>query len=235
MKKGWLAAMLALMLVPAALVFVRFSGMPRKSRYPILGVDVSRHQGTIDWAAVKGEGVSFAYLKASEGGDHRDPLFDANRLAAKKAGLAAGAYHFYTFCKPGAVQARNFLGALGKTPGLELPPAVDLEFVGNCAARPSVSEMQADLAKFSGLLKAGAGRAPVYYVTRSFERVYGGALPPGAAIWIRSVLLSPRWTYRKPWVFWQFSGRGRMSGIKGPVDLDVFHGSEQEWAAYVKP
>jgi lysozyme len=228
------AAILAVLLAPGLFFMFRFSQMPNRSRYPVLGVDVSHHQGLVDWPAVKKDGVSFAYLKASEGGDHRDGRFQENWRAAREAGLAAGAYHFYTFCRPGAAQADNFLGALRKAPGLELPPAVDLEFVGNCAKRPTKEELTRELADFTERVRSTTGRAPLFYVTGGYLRAYRETLPAGAAVWIRSVFASPRWTYGNDWVFWQFSGRGKVTGIKGPADLDVFRGSREEWEAFLR-
>src|SRR5437016_13909496 len=81
---------------------------PSLSRYPVRGIDVSHHQGPIDWDAVASDGVTFAYIKASEGGDYQDRRFKENWLGARHAGVLAGAYHFFTFCKDGAAQAENF-------------------------------------------------------------------------------------------------------------------------------
>src|SRR5690349_7236247 len=69
------------------------------------GVDVSAHQGTIDWPTVAADGVSAAYLKATEGATFRDPAFAHNWQQARAAGLQVGAYHFFTLCRGGAEQA----------------------------------------------------------------------------------------------------------------------------------
>src|SRR3982750_4387037 len=66
---------------------------PSEAEYPIRGIDVSRHQGTINWSAIPGGKVRFAYIKASEGGDYRDPRFAENWGASATAGLHRGAYH----------------------------------------------------------------------------------------------------------------------------------------------
>lgn len=79
------------------------------SRFPVHGIDVSRHNGAIDWPRVADAGVAFAWIKASEGGDVRDPRFTENVTGASAAGLRVGAYHFFTFCRPAADQARQFL------------------------------------------------------------------------------------------------------------------------------
>ena len=74
---------------------------PSESTYPRQGIDVSRHQGLIDWPTVARQGVDFAYIKASEGGDQRDWRFEENWRGAGEAGIARGAYHYFTLCTPG--------------------------------------------------------------------------------------------------------------------------------------
>lgn len=88
------------------------------------GVDVSAHQGDIDWRRVAGDDIEFVYIKPTEGGDFVDARFAQNWAEAATVGLDRGAYHFFTFCAPATVQARNFLTVA--PPDLAaLPPAVD--------------------------------------------------------------------------------------------------------------
>ncbi|MCX5789579.1 MAG: GH25 family lysozyme [Elusimicrobia bacterium] len=75
--------------------FVRLQ-YPDSARYPVRGIDVSHHQGAIDWSAVGREGMVFAYMKASEGADMKDPRFEENWRGAQQAGLAPGAYHYFS-------------------------------------------------------------------------------------------------------------------------------------------
>ncbi|MBV9990989.1 MAG: hypothetical protein JOZ72_06805 [Alphaproteobacteria bacterium] len=129
---------------------------PDIRRYPVRGIDVSHHQGRIGWAKLPGQHVRFVYLKASEGGDWTDPLFAPNLAAAPAKGIALGAYHYFTLCAPGRAQAANFLHAVPPDAHLTLPPAVDVEYVGNCAARPQ----RARRARASGLHRCGAEAVP---------------------------------------------------------------------------
>ena len=81
---------------------------PDPSDFPVHGVDVSHHQGRIDWAMVAREpGQRFAYLKATQGRAHVDPEFARNWRGARAAGLKVGAYHYFSFCSGAAAQARN--------------------------------------------------------------------------------------------------------------------------------
>ena len=73
------------------------------------GIDVSHHQGDIDWARVADDDITFAYIKATEGGDFVDAQFADNWEQAGANGVDRGAYHFFTLCRPGLEQAENFL------------------------------------------------------------------------------------------------------------------------------
>lgn len=127
------------------------------------GLDVSHHQGVVDWQAVASDNIDFVYLKATEGGDHVDTRFAANASSAEAAGLRVGAYHFFTFCRPGAEQAANFLRTAPPAPKW-LHPAVDVEFGGNCAARPPEDELLRELQAFIDSVRAAWNRPVVVYV-----------------------------------------------------------------------
>ena len=203
---------------------------PDRRRYPVRGVDVSHHQGAIDWKAVADDDVAFAYVKASEGGDFRDERFLAHWRDASQAGLAVGGYHYFTLCRDGAAQAANFLRALDEAQRPMLPPAVDLEFRGNCKARPHETDLRRELADFTARVQSKTGVAPVFYATPEFLRVYPGVMPEGAALWARSIFRPPN--PKRAWVFWQYADRERVAGIKAPVDVNVFSGSLEEWRVF---
>ncbi len=201
---------------------------PDRARYPLRGIDVSHHQGAIDWKAVAADDVAFAYLKASEGGDHRDRRFAGNWRAARAAGVAAGAYHFFTFCRSGAEQARNFLAAAPPQADA-LAPAVDLEFGGNCGRRPDAAAMRAELDAFLAPVEAAYGKPALLYVTPEFFDAYRASLPP-RPLWRRSILHAP--DSRAAWAVWQYHNRARVQGIDGPVDLNVFGGEAAAFARW---
>ena len=92
-------------LVAAGGLFYFHTFSPDRGKYPVRGIDVSHHQGPIDWQRVAADDVAFAVIKATEGGDHVDDAFATNLREARAAGLAVGAYHFFTFCRPGGDQA----------------------------------------------------------------------------------------------------------------------------------
>lgn len=176
------------------------------------GIDVSAHQGAIDWRRVARDRIGFAYVKATEGADHTDASFSDNVFAAHDAGLDVGAYHFFTLCSSGVDQAAHFLGTgLVATLTYGLPPAVDLELAGNCSRRPSRDEVAREVAAFADLVPG-----LVLYVGDDWRHAYGA---PSGPRWVRRVLRRPH----GDWSFWQVDGWARVDGVRGHVDLDVRH------------
>ena len=192
---------------------------PSDSRYPLQGIDVSHHQGAIDWARLPAQGVDFAYIKASEGGDHRDPAFAANWEGARKAGIQRGAYHFFTLCRPGAEQAANFIATVPADPDA-LPPAVDLEFLGNCSRHISPAEFHAQLATFLHLVEGRYRKPVILYLTNEFDRTYQVSAHVDRPLWLRSLVFEPHFA-KRPWRLWQASNFRRLDGISGRIDWNV--------------
>src|SRR5438552_1576421 len=90
------------------------------------GVDVSNHNGTIDWHTVANAGSQFAYVKATEGTTFNDRYYNANIQGAKNAGLMVGSYHYFRRGDPQG-QARHFLARVSALSPGDLPPALDYE------------------------------------------------------------------------------------------------------------
>jgi lysozyme len=196
-------------------LYIRFYE-PDRTAYPVRGIDVSHHQKNIDWGKVAKDDVAFAFIKASEGGDHRDTRFATNWREAQAAGLKVGAYHFFTFCRSGSDQAKNFLDALGTDTGT-LPAALDLEFGGNCNLKPEPSTIRAEIDSFLGAVERHTGKPVVLYVTPEFWDAYHPILPP-RPLWIRSLFREP---HQDKWDIWQYHNAGSIDGIAGRVDLNV--------------
>jgi lysozyme len=143
-----------------------------------------------------------------------------------------GAYHFFTFCTPGAAQAANFIAVVPVDPQA-LPPAVDVEFAGNCRNWQSIEAIRGELAAFIGAVTHAYGRRPIVYFTReSYERILDGHLE-GSPTWARSLFGRPRARFGS-WTFWQYAHNGRVPGIEGLVDLNVFRASAAEFRVLVE-
>jgi lysozyme len=214
------------LIVAALLALLAFVGWrwalgwaPSRETYPVQGVDVSHHQGAINWPAAAADDVNFAYIKASEGSDLRDPRFAENWDAAAAAGIKRGAYHFFTLCKPGAEQATNFI-ALVPREADALPPAIDLEFGGNCSARPEAAVLLKEVETFITMVEAHSEKPVMLYVTREFDEAYAISKAIDRPLWLRRMVLEPDYGAH-PWVMWQAHARRRVAGIDGPVDWNV--------------
>lgn len=189
-----------------------------KKQARLRGIDASHHQGAIDWKAVAGDGISFAYLKATEGTTFTDPTFAGHRAAAQRQGIRVGGYHYFQLCTPGADQAAHFAAVLGELDGDDLPPAVDLELAGSCTTPPARDVLLAEVQTFLDRLEAATGREPVVYLYPEFEEQYGVARALGDhRQWVRSLDGRPD----RRWWMWQQTDRGSVAGIAGPVDVNV--------------
>lgn len=192
---------------------------PSRGSYPQQGIDVSHHQGLIEWSSVRAAGVDFAYIKATEGGDVRDARFAANWEGARQAGIRRGAYHFYTLCRLASDQAANFIANVPREPNA-LPPVIDLEFGGNCKARPDRTVLLGELATFITMVEAHSEAPVMLYLTSEFDEYYRVSDAISRPLWLRRTVFMPDYGAR-PWVMWQANPRRRVSGIEGPVDWNV--------------
>lgn len=185
------------------------------------GIDVSHHQEEIDWPAVPKDKASFVYIKSTEGGDWKDTRFQENWNGARNAGLKTGAYHFFTLCRDGKTQAQNFIESVSQDASA-LAPAIDLEYVGNCAARPTRDKFKKELDDFSSVIESHYGVTPVLYTTKQFYKDYlAGTDYASYPLWLRDVWSKPDTKDYPTMVYWQYADRGRLTGINGPVDWNV--------------
>ncbi len=207
----------------------------KPTAYPVHGIDISRWQGDIDWITAKRAGVSFAFIKATEGGDVADPKYWTHHQGAKRAGVPYGAYHYYYFCRSAAEQARWFIQNVPRDYGA-LPHVLDMEWTPTsrtCTKRPDGRTVRAEAKVFLDMLQAHYGKRPIIYTTPDFYRETGIGTMRGETFWLRSVAGHPSKVYPGArWTFWQYTGTGLIPGIPGEVDINVFRGSHSDWVAW---
>lgn len=225
--------------VPAAFADADPVSWPGRSpaAYPVHGIDVSKYQGPIDWRAARAHGVSFAFIKATEGGDRVDSRFAQHWRAAREAGVARGAYHFFYFCTPAEVQARWFIANVPRERGM-LPPVLDLEWnpqSPTCTYRPPPEVVRAEARTFMDILERHYGQRPIIYTDPGFFRRNELMRFAGEEVWLRSTSAHPTDRYGVAgWTFWQYSATGLVPGVGGEVDLNAFGGSLGEWQAWLR-
>lgn len=203
--------------------------------FPIHGIDVSKHQGIINWDLVKsmsdsGIKIGFAFIKATEGESLTDRYFDRNWEKARSVGLTRGAYHFFNPLKTGEEQAENFIAAVRLVPG-DLPPVLDVETRGGI----SRSKLQGRVQAFLRIIERHYRVTPIIYTNVKFyDDVLGDAFDR-YPFWVAHYLRydSPRTT--RTWSLWQHSERGLVNGIKGKVDFNVFNGDSLTFRSLLLP
>ncbi|AOP36327.1 lysozyme [Leptospira tipperaryensis] len=197
---------------------------PSEQKYPLRGIDVSHHQGKIDWSRVPKSEISFVYIKSTEGAEFQDPSFQTNWKEARRAGFPVGAYHFFTLCRTGIEQAENFIRRVPKESD-SLPPVLDLEFMGNCKERPKQQNVQKEIQDYLTRVDSYYGKKTILYLTFEFIDQYIGEEFFQHRIWIRDIYKHPNTFSDIPWVLWQYKNRGRIPGIEEYVDLNAVNGS----------
>jgi lysozyme len=220
-----LSTLLLILVLTAALLYISgylHFNYPSRDKYPVRGIDVSHHQEKIDWLKVQEEEIHFVFIKATEGSSHIDTEFNRNWDGATDAGFIKGAYHYFSFCKPGIEQAQNYINTVPVNSGT-LPPVIDFEFGGNCKNRPEKDVIVKELLCFLREVEEKYNKTPIIYVTYdSYDHFLKGETLD-CYIWIRDIFSRPDMREGKSWAFWQYTNRGRVKGIKGPVDLNVFY------------
>ncbi|MDL2397527.1 glycoside hydrolase family 25 protein [Rhizobium mayense] len=211
-------------------------GRDRPQRHPIHGIDISKWQGDINWQSVKSSGVAFVFIKATEGKDRIDPRFAQYWNEASAAGLLHAPYHFFYFCSTADEQADWFIHNVPKD-AMALPPVVDVEWNPDsptCRTRPAPGTVRAEIKRFMDRLEAYYGKRPIIYTSVDFHRDNLVGYFKDYKFWVRSVAKHPKEIYAdRSWDFWQYTSTGLIPGIKGPTDINVFAGSEQNWHNWV--
>ncbi|QGQ94091.1 glycoside hydrolase [Paenibacillus psychroresistens] len=196
-------------------------------KYKIKGLDVSHHQGKIDWKEVSNHNsFRFVYIKATEGEDFVDEQFLTNWQAAQKY-MAIGAYHFFSMENTGEAQAALFIKTVPKQEG-SLPPVIDLEI----GLGYDQEKVKLQLHKMVELLQQYYGKKPMLYVTYDTYNKYIKGDFPEQDIWLRDILKHPKLEQRK-WVLWQFNNRGKVQGIAEYVDINVFNMDEFDFTDFI--
>lgn len=208
---------------------VPWKGIYGETQYPdgfsIRGIDVSHHQGKIDWeelqhAQMGTEPVSFVFVKATEGKQLQDENFADNFYQAREHGFMRGAYHFFVPTISADEQARHFIRTVRLEEG-DLPPVLDIETVGQLS--PETIRREALVWLYA--VEKHYGVKPILYTYHKFKKDYLSAPEfDNYPYWIAHYYVDSL-RYDGAWKFWQHTDRGRLPGIRGYVDLNVYNGS----------
>jgi len=205
------------------------------------GIDVSHHNGDIDWAAVAGAKVGFVYIKTSQGVTGTDPKFATNWAGAGDNKLARGAYHFFSSSTKAEDQAAHFLSVYADRSDQDLPAVLDLEWDysqtrdanGNLVdgwANISGHEIVSRAVAWLAAVEKATGKTPIIYTDFDWYNTRigsaGSVLSP-YEVWVADYsshsqqLDDPKTPGTHGWRLWQFTSKGTVPGISGPVDVDI--------------
>ena len=194
--------------------------------YSIHGIDVSHHQGTIDWdkvatATIADDArVEFVFIKATEGKSHLDRNFQRNFRKAGQYGLIRGAYHYFSPNVPGDQQARYFMDNVQLEEG-DLPPVLDIEEIGD----QTPETLRKEALEWLNLMERRFGTPPIIYTYLTFKKNYLNTPEfDRYPFWIAHYKVK-KLRYKGAWNFLQHTEEGCIDGITGKVDFNVYNGS----------
>lgn len=211
----------------------RFQHDVGRRHYPIQWAKVRiSHLGTLSRKSVSGTvdyPVSFCYIKSTEGRSLRNRYYAADYAAARRQGIACGAYHFFSTTSPGSVQAAFFLRNTHFRKG-DMPPVLDVEPTARQVERMGgPSALFRSVRAWMQAVERRVGTRPVLYISQTFVNKYLPLAPDlkkNYNVWIA------RYGEYKPdvhLVYWQLCPDGRVRGITPKVDINVFNGYRAEF------
>lgn len=201
------------------------SGRICPSGATVPGIDVSIYQGSINWGAVRGAGMAFAITRIGDG-TYQDPTFATNWAGIKSAGMIRGAYQFFEPGVDAIAQANIVVAKVGRLGPGDLPVMLDVEATGG----QTPATITARIHQWVDAVTAGTGKVPFVYTGAYFwdDNVRSAdfaSLPLNVAWYGTTCPGVPNAWAARGWTFHQYSSTGRVAGIGGNVDMDVYNGT----------
>jgi lysozyme len=203
-------------------------GICMPHRYTVHGIDISHHQGNINWDTLEISRVGlfpirFIFMKATEGSDWTDRNFENNFADARLHGFMRGAYHYFKPAADARMQADNFIRHVDLRPG-DLPPVLDVEEKGLI----SKTDLQRGVKSWLLRIEEHYGVKPILYASYRFRTRYlNDPFFDDYPYWIAHYYVESV-RYAGSWLFWQHTDRGQVPGIPEPVDLNIFNGKFED-------
>lgn len=194
--------------------------------YEIHGIDISHYQGDIDWdklrnGMIEGCPLRFIMIKSTEGSSRLDSKFKKNFKMARDYGYIRGAYHFWSNKSSARSQAYFFLQQVKLEEG-DLPPVLDVEHKPDDR---TVEDFQRDILTWLHIVEDRYHVKPIIYTYYKFkERYLNAPVFDDYPYWIAHYYVG-KVEYKGPWKFWQHTDVGKLPGIKGYVDFNIYNGS----------
>ena len=185
----------------------------------IQGIDVSHHNGAIDWKTIATkDGMEFVFIKATEGATVVDRMFAKNRSGAKADGLMVGAYHFLTTSTDAESQFKNFQNVVKKEE-IDLIPVLDAERMTKGHSM-SASDYVRHVRTWVDLCKDQYGKSPILYCSQDHYRKYFKGHFKDCMFWCGDVDASWAYVNGESWIIWQKTIR-KLHGSASKLDVNV--------------
>jgi lysozyme len=196
------------------------------NNFLVNGIDVSHHQGSINWSKVKQDSVAFCFIKSTEGSSFLDKNYKKNVKECRQNNILTGVYHFYKGRSNPKKQFENLKKNVNPN-DLDFPPVIDLEYHTNEYLKHPKHKRKfiTDLKVFEKLVRDYYGVSPIFYTNPPF---YNNLLKDDFEnnLWICDLSgKSISNIDSTKLLFWQHSFNGKINGINGDVDLNVFKGN----------
>lgn len=200
-------------------------------KYPdgkVRGIDISHYQDEINWdklrnAQLQGTPVNFIFVKATEGTNILDENFNQNFHHARRNDIMRGAYHFFS-TKSSAKQQAKYFCKMVQLEEEDLPPVLDVENIGDY----SKEKLQSEVKTWMQIVEKHYGVPPILYTSYKFKTSYLSTPELDRyPCWIAHYYIDSL-VYQGEWKFWQHTDAGKVDGIKGYVDVNLFNGTYED-------
>jgi len=189
-----------------------------------LGFDVSEYQSIIDWENTynidESFEMSFVFIRATAGNNKIDRRFKENWKNAKARNLICGAYHYYRPNENSFEQAYNFIKTVKLKKG-DLPPVLDIE---KLPKTQSIANLKLGLRRWLEIVEKHYKVKPIIYSGESYYNDFLREEFSEYPFWIANYNFWVK-EIKHEWDFWQFTENGKLEGVKGRLDLNVYNGS----------
>ena len=190
----------------------------------VFGFDVSEYQGKIAWEEIKTIEdtfqLKFVFIRATAGNNKVDSRFKQNWKNAKENGFLRGAYHYYRPNENSIEQATNFIKTVKLQKG-DFPPVLDIE---NLPKTQSIDSLKVGLKRWLTKVENHYNIKPIIYSGESYYKDFLADEFEGYTFWIANYNFFVE-DIKDHWAFWQFTEKGTVPGIQGPVDINIYNGT----------
>lgn len=224
MKKNILFLFFAIAFISTSAEIVSSISFPDEVLQPnkkIWGLDLSHHQGMIDWDLLAKQKPNFIFFKATEGVSKVDTKYNSYRKDARRLHIPTGAYHYFSYSSPGYWQAQNFL-KIAKLQSGDLPPVLDIEWT---KIMPNPTLIANEAIAWLKVVENKLGVRPIIYCNYRFYTDYlKGKLKHEYPLWLSNYSRLPEYKC----LFWQKANNYSVEGVRGKVDYNLFMGGDKD-------